>query len=173
MGLKSDKKNIVVICGPTGIGKTGLAIDLALRFDGEIVGADSMQIYRYMNIGTAKPDARERSLARHHLVDVADPDEPFDASRYQSLADEAINSIIERDKLPIVTGGTGFYVKALLYGLFRKGAADSMVLEKLQMELDAKGAAFMHSRLKDFDPDSAMRIHPNDSFRILLALEVM
>ncbi len=167
------KKKIVVICGPTGIGKTGLAIWLANRFDGEIVGADSMQIYRYMDIGTAKPDEKERKSAVHHMINVVDPDEDFDAAKFAVMADVAVKEIAGKGKLPIVAGGTGLYIKALLHGLFRQGrAADKTIISKLEAELTEKGAVFLHQKLENVDKDAAERIHPNDSFRVIRALEV-
>ena len=105
-------KKIIVICGPTGIGKTSFAISIARRFNGEIIGADSMQIYKHMDIGTAKPSSEELKLARHHLVDFVDPKEDFDAGRYAKTADNAIEDITTRGKVPIITGGTGLYIRA-------------------------------------------------------------
>ncbi len=166
-------KKIIVICGPTGVGKTGLAIWLAKKFNGEIVGADSMQIYKYMDIGTAKPDVYERKMAVHHLVDILDPDEDFDAAKFTRMADSAIEKIINKGKLPIVAGGTGLYIKALLHGLFRQGRpVDKKIILKLETELQDKGAVFLHKKLTEIDPDSARKIHPNDSFRVIRALEV-
>jgi len=110
-------KRIIIICGPTGVGKTSVAIKVAQDFNGEIVGADSMQIYRHMNIGTAKPEPEEMKLIPHHLIDFIDPKEDFDAGRYVNDADEAIEDITSRGKIPIITGGTGLYIKALLHGL--------------------------------------------------------
>lgn len=165
-------KKIVVVCGPTGIGKTGLAISLARRFNAEIVGADSMQIYRYMDIGTAKPDRIERSMAVHHLVDVLDPADTIDAARFAAMADQAIEEIHGRKKLAIVAGGTGLYIRALLYGLFRSGPADPSVLESLEALLKEKGSLFLHKVLVQQDPVAAAAIHPNDGFRIIRALEV-
>ncbi len=167
------KKKIIVVCGPTGIGKTGFAIWLANTFDGEIVGADSMQIYRYMDIGTAKPDCYERKMAVHHMVDIIDPDEEFDAAKFADMADSSIAEIINKGRIPIVAGGTGFYIKALMHGLFRQGrAADRKIIKRLEIESEKKGSVYLHKKLKTIDPDSADKIHPNDSFRIIRALEV-
>lgn len=166
------KRKIVIICGPTGIGKTSTAIAVARRFNGEIIGADSMQIYKHMDIGTAKPDKNELAQARHHLVSVAEPDDDFDAGSFVRLADEAIEDIILRGKLPIVAGGTGLYIKALLNGLFRSRPICGKTIEKLTLELDEKGSEKLHERLLSCDPESASRIHPNDAFRIIRALEV-
>jgi len=166
------KKKIVVICGPTGVGKTGFAIELARRLNGEIISADSMQIYKYMDIGTAKPDMAERALAPHHLIDFLEPDEEFDAGRYIELADQAVNDLYTRSKLPIIAGGTGLYIKALLHGLFRDRIANADVIERLENEMAQKGSHHLHERLSAVDPQSASRIHPNDGFRIVRALEV-
>ncbi|MCF8044789.1 MAG: tRNA (adenosine(37)-N6)-dimethylallyltransferase MiaA [Desulfarculaceae bacterium] len=166
------KTKIVVIAGPTGIGKTGFAVRAAERFDGEIVGAGSMQIYRYMNIGTAKPDKEEQALAKHHLIDIADPDEPFDAAAYIREADRAIQDITERGKIPIVAGGTGLYIRALVHGLYGRRSPDPAVMERLERELDTRGAEWLHGRLAEIDPQLAETIHPNDTFRVTRALEV-
>ncbi len=164
--------SIIVICGPTGIGKTSFAIRLAKQFNAEIVGADSMQIYKYMDIGTAKPSCEELSQVPHHLVDFVEPDEEFDAGRYMALADEAIKQISEQKKNVIVAGGTGFYIKALLYGLFRTSGVCQDTIEALTCELEEKGSRYLHERLALCDPEAARKIHPNDSFRVIRALEV-
>ena len=165
-------KKIVIICGPTGVGKTSFAIRLAQQFHGEIVGADSMQIYRHMDIGTAKPDPEEMNLIHHHLIDVIDPHEEFDAGRYVKLADEAIEDILSRGKVPIITGGTGLYIKALLNGLFRSESVCIKTLSRLTRELEEKGAHALHEKLAGCDPKAADKIHPHDSFRVIRALEV-
>jgi len=165
------RKKIIVICGPTGIGKTGFAIQLAKKFDTEIVGGDSVQIYRHMEIGSAKPDARERAMARHHMVDIVDPDEDFDAARFAGMADRVIDDLHKQGKTAIVAGGTGFYLKALLHGLFRGRAADPEVVARLEAE--AAEGVDLHGRLQGADPESAARIHPNDLFRVVRALEVV
>ncbi len=165
-------KKIITICGPTGIGKTGFAIELAEKFNGEIIGADSMQIYKYMDIGTAKPDDQERAAAVHHLVDFLDPASDFDAGKFVSKADKAITDICYRGKLPIIAGGTGLYIRALLYGLFRASPACEQTLERLAFELEEKGNRHLHDRLVQCDPKAAQKIHPNDNFRLIRALEV-
>ena len=165
-------KKIITICGPTGIGKTGFAISLAQKFNGEIIGADSMQIYKYLDIGTAKPDADERAAAPHHLVDFLDPALDFDAGQYETMASKLIHTLDGDGKLPIVAGGTGLYIRSLLYGLFRSRPADPGTIESLTRELEERGSIVLHGELERCDPDAARRIHPNDGFRIVRALEV-
>lgn len=166
------KPDIIVICGPTGIGKTASAIGLAATLDGRIISADSMQVYRYMDIGTAKPTAEERAAAHHDLIDVADPDEDFDAARFSAMADGFIREYRREGVVPVVAGGTGLYIKSLVSGLFRARPVNRIVMEKLETEADALGAPAMHQGLERVDPKAASRIHPNDRFRILRALEV-
>ncbi len=163
---------IISICGPTGIGKTSFAIFLAQHFNGEIIGADSMQIYKHLDIGTAKPDAEERAAAVHHLVDFLDPAANYDAGKYVSDADDVIENLCEQGKLPIVAGGTGLYIRALIHGLFRSFSPDSHTLDALEKELEERGGEVLHQELTACDPVSAGRIHPNDGFRIVRALEV-
>ncbi|MEX1299431.1 MAG: tRNA (adenosine(37)-N6)-dimethylallyltransferase MiaA [Desulfotignum sp.] len=165
-------KKIITICGPTGIGKTAFAIFLAKALHGEIIGADSMQIYKYMDIGTAKPDASERAQVRHHLVDFLDPAQDFDAGQYAEMADQAIDTIVENERLPVVTGGTGLYIRALLYGLFRSRPVCRTTLTELTKTLEKKGGPYLHRQLESCDPAAAQRIHPHDGFRIIRALEV-
>ena len=165
-------KRIIVICGPTGIGKTSFAISVARRFNGEIIGADSMQIYRHMNIGTAKPDRKEIKQARHHLIDFLDPKKEFDAGQYVKAADIAIADITNRGKIPVIAGGTGLYIRALLHGLFRSKPACDQIISQLTRELEDKGVSALFEKLKQCDPNAAKRIHPNDSFRVIRALEV-
>lgn len=165
-------KRIVVILGPTGIGKTAFAIRVARQFNGEIVGADSMQIYKHLTIGTAKPDPSELALARHHLIDFLEPEDEYDAGRFVRDADLAIKDIGSRGKVPVVAGGTGLYVRALLYGLFRKDSVCRKTVEQLNRDVIKKGRRYVHERLADVDPQAADRIHPNDTFRTVRALEV-
>ncbi len=168
----SFMKKIITICGPTGIGKTDFAIALANDFCGEIIGADSMQIYKYMDIGTAKPDAGELAQAPHHLVDFVDPAEDFDAGRYATMAAQKIEEICERNKVPIVAGGTGLYIRSLLYGLFRSQPVCKKTVAQLTILLEEKGSAYLHQQLQACDPAAAQKIHPKDSFRIIRALEI-
>lgn len=165
-------KKIIVICGPTGIGKTRFAISAAGCFNGEIIGADSMQIYKHMDIGTAKPCPEELKQARHHLINFVDPKDDFDAGQYLKTADKAIEDITSRGKIPIIAGGTGLYIKALLHGLFRSEPVCEKTMLQLTQELEEKGKRHLYQRLEKCDPRAAKKIHPNDSFRLIRALEV-
>jgi tRNA dimethylallyltransferase len=169
---EDGRPRVIVICGPTGVGKTAAGIEVARAVNGEIVGADSMQVYRYMDIGTAKPTAMEQAAVRHHLIDVVDPDVPFDAAAYLTLGRQVLTELFRRGKTPVVVGGTGLYIKALLYGLFRSDARDPAVRVRLRAEAESQGAAALHHRLAQCDPRTAARLHPNDAVRILRALEV-
>jgi tRNA dimethylallyltransferase len=173
MNSATAKLKIIIICGPTGIGKTAAAIDVAQHFNGHIVGADSMQIYKYMDIGTAKPTAEEQARVVHHMVDIVEPDEGFDAAQYAERARAKIIELGEKQIRPFVVGGTGLYIKALLYGLFDAQVSDPKVRQGLKKEADAHGIAFLHERLSGLDPETAKRLHPNDTYRILRALEVV
>lgn len=162
---------LLLILGATGVGKSDLALDLAKRFDGEILNADSRQVYRHLHIGTGKPTPEERAEVPHHLLDVADPGEEFDVSRFCSLAHAEIQRIFERRRLPIVSGGTGLYVKALTQGIFRgPGRNESIRLKLTEEERQKPGALF--ERLSLIDPVLAHKVKPKDRMRIIRALEV-
>ena len=164
---------ILVICGPTASGKTALAVELALRHHGEVVSADSMQIYRRMDIGTAKPTREEMRGVPHHMLDVADPEEDFSVARYVDMAAKCVDDILSRGRLPILAGGTGLYIDSLLSGrTFAPFQPDSPLRGQLEEQLRREGGAAMLSRLAQVDPDSAARLHPNDEKRIIRALEV-
>ncbi|MBU1157012.1 MAG: tRNA (adenosine(37)-N6)-dimethylallyltransferase MiaA [Proteobacteria bacterium] len=163
---------LVVLAGPTAVGKTGLSLELARRFSAEIVGADSVQIYRGLDIGSAKPTPAEQAQARHHLIDVADPAENFSAARYARLAAEAIDDISARGKRALVVGGTGLYIKALIFGLAPTPPVDEAMRARLKEEWKHQGPQAMHQRLMELDPDTAAKLHPNDRQRVLRALEV-
>jgi tRNA dimethylallyltransferase len=173
MRSATEKPKIVVICGPTGVGKTSVAVELAQHFSGQIIGADSMQVFRYMDIGTAKPTAEEQARVKHHMIDIIDPDESFDAARYAELAGMKIFEL-DRQKITLfVVGGTGLYIKALLHGLFNAEVFDPGVRRRLKQEADAQGIECLLERLRRLDPESAKRLHPNDRYRIVRALEVV
>jgi tRNA dimethylallyltransferase len=169
----TTKPKVIVICGPTGIGKTSVGIRLAEKLGGEIISADSMQIYRYMDIGTAKPTADEQSRVLHHMVDIVDPDEDFDAVRFAQMAREKVMQLHQKGVLPVVVGGTGLYIKALLQGLFQSHPVDPKIRERLSQEAAENGSNRLHDRLKEVDPDTADRLHPNDAYRIVRALETI
>jgi tRNA dimethylallyltransferase len=172
MKNKRLKPRIIVVCGPTATGKTAAAIALAQRLKGEIIGADSMQIYKHMDIGTAKPTAKENAAVRHYLVDVISPNQPYDAARFAEDAAVIITRLAQRGLVPLIVGGTGLYIKALLHGLFEQLPKDPDLRARLRFEAAEQGSAFLHDRLKTKDPKSAAKIHFNDTYRIIRALEV-
>lgn len=168
-----DKIKIIVVVGPTSSGKSALAMELAERFDGEIVSADSMQVYRYMDIGTAKPVKEEREKIPHHLIDEVNPDEEFTAARYSDEASKVIREIHERGKNVFVAGGTGLYIKALTKGLFKGPGSDVRIRNEFAMlGSGSEGTMYLYRKLKDVDPEAASRIHPNNTARIVRGLEV-
>ena len=173
METGNRKPKIVVVCGPTASGKTAAAVALAEVFGGEIIGADSMQVYRTMDIGTAKPTPEECARVPHHMIDIVDPDEPFDAERYTVMAREADAEIRSRDLNPVVAGGTGLYIKAFIHGLFQQPPVDRRIKDRLKSEAETLGIHALHDRLVRLDPETAARTHPNDAYRILRALEVI
>ncbi len=164
---------ILVICGPTASGKTRMAVELALKHNGEVVSADSMQIYRTMDIGTAKPTREEMRGVPHHMLDVADPAEDFSVARYVDMAAACVDDILSRGKLPIVAGGTGLYIDSLLSGrTFAAFDPASDLRAGLEREFAQRGAQAMLEELAAIDPQAARRLHPNDAKRIIRALEV-
>ena len=164
---------ILVIVGPTASGKTRMAVELAQRHNGEVISADSMQIYRTMDIGTAKPTQEEMGGIPHHMIDVADPEEDFSVARYVEMAARCVDDVLERGKLPIVAGGTGLYIDSLLSGrTFAPFSPDSALRGELERELAEKGGQAMLEALAQVDPEAAQRLHPNDHKRIVRALEV-
>ncbi len=165
-------QKIIIICGPTAVGKTQLSCELAKRFDGEIVSADSQLVWRGFDVGTAKPSPQERADIPHHLIDVADPAEHFDAARFVKLADAAISDITKRGRMPFVVGGTGMYIRMLLHGVCSAPPCDEKFRTELEDEIRGYGLPALHERLAKIDPDTAARISPNDHTRIVRALEI-
>ncbi len=167
------KNKIAVIAGPTATGKTRLAVMLAKRFNGEVISADSMQIYRYMDIGSAKPTKEETESIAHHLIDVVNPDEPFSVARYTELANLAAQDIISRGKLPIIAGGTGLYISSFIDNVkFTQSETDFKLREQLFKEAEDIGYEALHKRLSEIDPKAAAGIHPNNVKRVVRALEL-
>lgn len=166
------KRPLIILTGPTAVGKTSLSLSLAKELDGEIVSADSMQVYRYMDIGTAKIREEERQGIPHHLIDVLDPWEDFNVVRFQKMARKALEEIWERGHIPIVTGGTGFYIQALLYDIhFTENNEDSSLRKDLENYARENGAEALHSRLAEVDEKAASQIHFNNVKRVIRALE--
>jgi len=163
---------LVILAGPTASGKTSLSIELATRISAEVVNADSMQVYRRMEIGTAKPTLDERRIVPHHMIDVADPDEPFDAARYLNTAAPLIEDMQNRGKVALVVGGTGLYMRVLTRGLCQGPPSNPEVKRRLLAEEKSKGLGELYLDLVRTDPESAARIHRNDWQRIIRALEV-
>jgi tRNA dimethylallyltransferase len=163
---------IPVLLGATAVGKTDLSLTLARALDTEIVSADSRQVYRFLDIGTAKPNAAQRRAVPHHLIDVVDPDEPLNAARFVRMAWDCIRAIEARHKRPLVVGGSGLYLRALTDGLFTGPSADPSLRASLEAEANAQGSHTLHSRLAQVDPAAARRIHPHDRVRIVRALEI-
>ena len=172
MDPAAEKPSIIVICGPTGIGKTATAIDTAEAFGGQIINADSMQIYKYMDIGTAKPTASERNRISHHLIDIIKPDESFDAFKFSEAARDIIFELHSQNTIPFVVGGTGLYIKALIHGLFRAEPVDPDIRNRIKAEAVSTDPILLYRRLEKIDPEAAEKINPNDIYRITRALEM-
>ncbi len=166
------KSKLLCILGPTASGKTEIAIQLAQRLNAEIISIDSRQIYRQMDIGTAKPTPEEQQAARHHLIDCVDITQPFSVADFQSLADAAITDIQNRGKQVLLVGGAGLYFRAIVDGLFKGPAADPSLRNRLEQEAAEHGVDTLHNRLRACDPESAGRIHPNNIVRVIRAIEV-
>lgn len=170
--MKELKKPLIVLTGPTAAGKTELSIALAKKLNGAIISADSMQVYKYMNIGSAKIRPEEMQGVRHYLVDVLDPREEFHVARFQQMAKEAMDEIYRNGQLPIVVGGTGFYIQALLKDIdFDESSGELPCRKELEETARREGGAVLYERLKQVDPESAEAIHPNNVKRVIRALE--
>jgi tRNA dimethylallyltransferase len=163
---------IVVICGPTASGKSAAALELAKEFGAEIINADSMQVYRSMDIGTAKPSPEAQQAVRHHLIDILYPDEEFSAALFREEARRAISAIAARGKKTLVVGGTGLYIKALTAGLITGGEIDPAIRARLRAEVEQGGREGLYHRLRKVDPKTSARLHPHDTYRVIRALEV-
>jgi len=171
--MTADKPpKIIIVCGPTASRKSDLAIQLAKQLDAEIINADSMQIYRGMNIGTAKTAPDQQQGIPHHLIDIVDPEQLFSAADFIDVADRAINEIIARGKRVIVVGGTGLYIRALLHGLVDSPSGTEEIRAQLHQEADTLGHEIMWEKLREIDPKLAALTHPNNMVRIIRALEV-
>ena len=166
------KQPLIILTGPTAVGKTALSIELAKALNGEIISADSMQVYRHMDIGSAKIMPEEMEGVPHHLIDVLEPWEEFNVTRFQSMAKEAMAGIYSRGHVPIVTGGTGFYIQALAYDIdFTENEDHSGIREKLEQLSAEKGEEHLHQMLAEIDPESAEAIHANNVKRVIRAIE--
>jgi tRNA dimethylallyltransferase len=170
--MSEAKPKIVVVAGPTASGKTAVGIKLAQMFNGEIVSADSIQVYRHMDVGSAKPTAEELALVRHHMIDIRDPDEEFTAGDYVRESRECVKNIVQRGKIPLVVGGTGLYIRCLLGGIVDLPPAQPLLRARLQQEEVTGGAGILFARLEEIDPETALRIDPRNLSRVIRALEV-
>ena len=166
------KQPMIILTGPTAVGKTALSIELAKAVGGEIISADSMQVYRHMDIGSAKIREEEMCGVKHHLIDVLEPTQEFNVVAFQTMAKEALKQIYGASHIPIVTGGTGFYIQALLYEIdIKEDDSGSQVRSELELLAQKEGAGYMHELLASFDPESAANIHPNNQKRVIRAIE--
>ncbi|MBI4682786.1 MAG: tRNA (adenosine(37)-N6)-dimethylallyltransferase MiaA [Nitrospirae bacterium] len=165
-------KPVIIILGPTGVGKTGLSILLAKALKTEIISADSMLVYRHMDIGTAKPSSAELGAVPHHLINILEPDERFSAGLFKEKASEIIRVLHNKNKIPLIVGGTGLYIRSLTSGLFEGPGADESLREELKEEEKQHGKGFLFDKLKSLDSEAAGKIEPNDLRRIVRALEI-
>ncbi|MBS4199049.1 tRNA (adenosine(37)-N6)-dimethylallyltransferase MiaA [Bacillus sp. FJAT-49732] len=166
--LAQEMQKLIVIVGPTAVGKTKLSIEMAKRFNGEIISGDSMQVYKGMDIGTAKITAEEMEGIPHHLLDIKEPDKAFSVADFQKLVREKINEITDRDAIPIIVGGTGLYIQAVLYDYHFSESTS----EHTHLDLHDMSPLELHNKLKSIDPESANKIHPNNVRRVIRALEI-
>ncbi len=172
--MTNEKQPLIFIVGPTASGKTALSLNIAEKYNGEIISGDSMQVYRYMDIGTAKATTAERTRIRHHLIDCVEPNEPYSVAHFQEQAKAIIADIRSRGKLPIIAGGTGLYAEALMYDYpFDAGTGETQLRHRVRERIVEVGLAALHAELSIADPEAAKRIHPNDERRIVRAIELM
>ena len=170
---RMNKEKVIVLIGPTAVGKTSTSISLAKRFDGEVISGDSMQIYKRMDIGTAKIKEEEMEGVPHHLIDIKNPEDSFSVAEFQNLVRKKISDIHSRGKIPLIVGGTGLYIQSVLYDYqFTETPGDEHYRAKLEAELEKHGADRLHHKLVKVDPVSAGNIHPNNTRRVIRALEV-
>lgn len=173
MVQKNSLNKILIICGPTASGKSAVALECAKILDSEIIYADSMDIYKTLDIGTAKPSINEQTMVKHHLIDVVNPNSEFTVSDYKNLAEPIIKELLHKGKVPIICGGTGFYINSILYDLsYGNGKGDEKVREKYKQIANDKGNEYVYNLLQKIDPDSAKKIHQNDVKRVIRALEI-
>lgn len=166
------KKPLIIITGPTAVGKTQISIKLAKAINAEIISADSMQVYRHMDIGTAKINKEQMNGVKHYLIDILEPQEEFNVVNFKTYAKAAIKDIYNKGKLPIIVGGTGFYIQALLYDIdFKKSKEDPIYRKKLEALAKEKGNNYLHSKLEEVDSEAAIKIHPNNIKKVIRALE--
>src|SRR6056297_2991070 len=169
-----EKEKILVVLGPTSIGKTNVSIDIAKRLNSEIISTDSMQIYKKMDIGTAKINEKEKEGIKHHMIDLIDPKEEFSVYDYQNLSLEIIDKLLDKNKIPILVGGSGLYINSILYDLdFNKVSSNEEVRKKYYNLEKEKGKIYIYDMLKEKDPKAAEKIHPNNVKRVVRALEVL
>jgi tRNA dimethylallyltransferase len=166
------KKNVIAIVGPTAVGKTKLSIETARKFNGEIISGDSMQIYKGMDIGTAKIKEEEMQGLPHHMIDIKQPDESFSAAEFQTLVQHHIEEITASGKVPIIVGGSGLYIQAALFNYNFSSRQDTDIVEQLEEKVRKKGIGHLYEQLKQLDPSQAEKIHPNNKRRVIRALEV-
>lgn len=171
--ILSDKKKLIVLIGPTSVGKTELSIRLAKEFNGEIISGDSMQIYKGMDIGTAKIKDEEMDGISHHLIDIKEPDEPFSVAEFQDIVRKTIDEIHERNRVPMIVGGTGLYIQSVIYDYqFSEAPSNESIRQKYEKLALTKGNLYVYQMLKEIDPESASNIHPNNVRRVIRALEI-
>ncbi|GAF73708.1 unnamed protein product, partial [marine sediment metagenome] len=171
--INNKDNNLLILLGPTGVGKTAISIKLAQKMpDIEIISADSMQIYKYMDIGTAKPKKSILKIIKHHMIDIVDPSDDFDVTKYNKLATKIILDVFKRGKMPILMGGSGLYISSIINPLFTGPAKDVEYRESLEEEAKLHGKKYLYDKLSKIDPISASKIEPNDLRRIIRALEV-
>ena len=168
-----DKSKVIVICGPTASGKTALSIELAKKINGEIISCDSMQIYKYMDIGTAKPTLEEQKEVKHHLIDFVEPNQRYSVAEYKKDAEKSIEEILSKGKTPIIVGGTGLYVDSLIYGIeYPEIELDEEYRKQLEKEIKEKGLESLYNKAKEIDSKAMEKISPNDKKRIMRVLEI-